>query len=326
MPKLDISHQTFALKQPFTISRGTRTEIHVVTVEIEFEGVKGRGECIPYKHYGETIESVVESLEAVRKAIEDGLTRQELQNYMSAGAARNALDCAYWDLEAKHEGVSVFDLVHIRSPHAMKTAYTISVGTTEDMLVAAKSASHFPLLKVKLAGDGDSERMKAVREGAPESDIIVDANEAWQKEHIKYYLRTAESIGVKLIEQPLPSNSDDFLRRVETSIPICADESIHTLRDLSKVSELYDAINIKLDKTGGLTEALHLQKAARQKGLIVMIGCMLGTSLSMAPATVLAQNADFVDLDGPLLLAEDRDHAIQYDGSIMQLPSSKLWG
>ncbi|KZK83767.1 L-Ala-D/L-Glu epimerase [Pseudovibrio sp. W64] len=324
--RLSIEAETFPIAGSFTIARGSRTEVNVLTATLTKDGHTGRGECVPYPRYGESVESVTAQIEAVRGAIEAGVSIEELQSLMPAGAARNAVDCALWDLTAKRQSSTVAELVGIKSQRILETAYTISVGTPEKMATDAAKAASRPLLKVKLAGDGDVERIAAVRQAAPNSKLIVDANEGWSEDNLEANIKACQQAGVGLVEQPLPAGKDGILAEVEHLIPICADESLHTSADLESLRNRYSAINIKIDKTGGLTEGLKLLRKAEEMDYVIMVGCMLATSLAMAPAMLLAQNAEFVDLDGPLLLAKDRDHAIRFEGSLMHPPSPELWG
>jgi L-alanine-DL-glutamate epimerase-like enolase superfamily enzyme len=286
----------------------------------------GRGECVPYARYGETIEGVVDAIGAMAPTVAAGLDRKGLQDIMPPGAARNAVDCAFWDLEAKRSGQPAASSAGISSLRPVITAFTLSLGTPQAMADAARAASSRPLLKVKLGGDGDADRIAAVRAAAPAARLIVDANEAWRPETFAENMAACVEAGVELIEQPLPAGGDDWLARIDRTIPICADESLHLAADLPQLAGRYDAVNIKLDKTGGLTEALALAAAAQARRLKVMIGCMVGTSLAMAPAVLLAQRADFVDLDGPLLLACDRSPGLRYEGSLLFPPGANLWG
>ena len=286
----------------------------------------GRGECVPYPRYGETPEATLAVLEAMQEAVSGGLDRQALQAAMPAGAARNALDCALLDLEAKSCGQRVWTVLGRPAPRPCTTAFTISLGTPEAMATATAKAAHRPLLKIKLGGDGDGERISAVRKAAPESELIVDANEAWTPDNLERNLLACAAAGVTLVEQPLPAGQDEALARIKRPIAVCADESVHDRASLAGLRARYDAVNIKLDKTGGLTEALAMADAAQVLGFEIMIGCMVATSLAMAPAMLLAQQARFVDLDGPLLLARDRDDGLRYDGSLIYPPEAALWG
>jgi L-alanine-DL-glutamate epimerase-like enolase superfamily enzyme len=283
---------------------------------------------MPYRRYGDAVDGVVAEIEAQRRAIERGMSRLELQGAMPAGAARNALDCAFWDLEAKISGVPAWRLAGLeRAPHPVATAFTLSLGTPEAMGAAARDASAMPVLKLKLGGDdADIARVTAVRRAAPRARLIVDANEAWSLDQLAAFAPRLAELGVALIEQPLPAGQDEALAGYASPVPLCADESCHGLDSLPALSGRYQAVNIKLDKTGGLTHALELQRAAASAGFGIMVGCMVATSLAMAPAFLLAQQADFVDLDGPLLLERDREPVIAYDGAWMQMPAPELWG
>lgn len=320
--------ETFPIAGTFTISRGSRTEIHVVSVEIMDGEHKGIGECVPYARYGETPESVTRQIADITSQFPDGLTRASLQDEMAAGAARNAIDCALWDLKAKRAGKRAWELPDWAGepPSPLTTAYTISLGEPAAMAKQAGEQASRPLLKVKLGGAGDVARIKAVREAAPGARLIVDANEAWDETCFAVNLDACVEAGVELIEQPLPAGRDDHLVTVDAPVPICADESIHDAGSLEAVLGRYGAINIKLDKTGGLTGAIALAERAKAEGLTIMVGCMLGTSRAMAPAVLVAQDAAFVDLDAPLLLAKDRPHALKFDGSTVFPPDAALWG
>jgi len=326
MASLTVRTERWPIAGSFTIARGAKTEAAVVVVEIADGAVTGRGECVPYARYGETIEGVTAALEAMRNALGGGLDRQALQAAMPAGAARNALDCAFWDLEAKAKTQAVHLLAGLPAPGPVVTAYTISLGTPEAMAAAAVKASSRKLLKVKLGGDGDPERIRAVRKAAPNSELIVDANEAWHPDNLAANLTACAEVGVTLVEQPLPAGNDAALAAIKRPIPVCADESVHDRASLPSLVGKYDAVNIKLDKTGGLTEALEMARDAERLGFSLMVGCMVATSLSMAPAMLIAQAARFVDLDGPLLLARDRDGGLRYDESTIYPPEVSLWG
>ena len=310
----------------FTISRGAKTEAVTVVAEVSRGGHTGRGECVPYPRYGETPEATLAALQAMQESLSRGLDRNALQAAMPPGAARNALDCALVDLEAKTGGKRAWDLLGRPAPKACITAYTISLGTPEVMAAATARAAHRPLLKIKLGGDGDGMRIAAVRKAAPDSELIVDANEAWTWDNLAQNLKDCAEARVTLVEQPLPAGQDEALRHVRRPIAVCADESVHDRASLSGLRERYDAVNIKLDKTGGLTEALAMADAAQALGFEIMVGCMVATSLAMAPAMLLASQARFVDLDGPLLLARDRDGGLRYDGSLVYPPEAVLWG
>lgn len=323
---LDITPESFQIAGRFVISRGVKTEARVVTVTLREGDRTGHGECVPYARYGESVESVVAEIEAQRDAIESGLDRMALQRLMPPGAARNAVDCAMWDLEAKRSGRRAWAAAGFPRLAPLVTAYTISVGTPEEMRAAALKASNRPLLKIKLAGAGDVERLRAVRAGAPHATLIVDANEAWSEETLPEQFAACAACGVALVEQPLPAGKDDILAGIARPIPLCADESAHDSGSLPALMGRYDAVNIKLDKTGGLTEALAMARAARAQGFEIMAGCMVGTSLAMAPAILIGQMARFVDLDGPLLLARDRAPGLLYEGSTLAPPPPALWG
>ncbi|AWI57390.1 N-acetyl-D-Glu racemase DgcA [Sinorhizobium fredii] len=316
----------FPIAGTFTISRGSKTTASVVTCAISDGTASGRGECVPYGRYGETIESVLSEIEAVRQRIEAGMTRLELQQSMKPGAARNAVDCALWDLEAKQANKSAAMLVGLADPVALTTAYTISLAEPEEMMAQAAKYAHRALLKVKVGTPDDTTRIRAVRKGAPDSRIILDANEGWTPENLASHFAACAESGIALIEQPLPAGRDEALAEVARSVPVCADESVHATADLKALVGRYDAVNIKLDKTGGLTEALRMRDEARALGLKVMVGCMVGSSLAMAPAILVAQGADFVDLDGPLLLAQDRSPGLRYEASLVFPPEPSLWG
>jgi L-alanine-DL-glutamate epimerase-like enolase superfamily enzyme len=320
--RLTVTPESFPLARAFTISRGSRTEARVLTVTVEAGGVAGRGECVPYARYGETPESVTAQIESLPAAFD----RAALQSLLPPGAARNAVDCALWDLEAKRSGHRVWQLAGLPAPGPVVTAYTLSLDTPEAMRAQAADNAARPLLKVKLGQAGDLARLEAVRAGAPQARIVVDANEGWTAEtYIELAPRLA-ALGVALVEQPLPAGDDAALAEMPRPLPVCADESCHDRAGLPALAGRYDMINIKLDKTGGLTEALALREAAHAAGIGVMVGCMVGSSLAMAPAVLVAQGAAVVDLDGPLLLARDRPHALAYDDGGVHPPSPALWG
>ncbi|MBV6657124.1 MAG: dipeptide epimerase [Devosiaceae bacterium] len=323
---LGVRHDRFAIAGGFTISRGHRTHADVVTATITDGEAIGRGECTPYTRYGENVEGVIADIERLGEAIADGLDRVALQNLLPSGAARNALDCALWDLEAKASGQPVASLAGLPNPTALTTAFTLSVGDPEAMAKAAWENRHRPLLKVKLAGDGDLERMEAVCGHAGSARVIVDANEAWQPENLWDWLERAASLGLALVEQPLPASDDAILSAHPRPVPVCADESAHDRTSLTVLKGRYDYVNIKLDKAGGLTEGIAMLSAARDQGFGVFVGCMMGSSLAMAPAFLLATQADYVDLDAPLLLSEDRDPRLAFNGSTIEPPSPELWG
>jgi len=326
MPVLTVRGEDFPLKGTFRISRGARTTAEVVYVEIRDGDVVGRGECTPYKRYGETREAVIADIQAVAGALGEGMTRQELQTAMKAGAARNALDCALWDLEAKRAGKRVWELAGLPAPKPVTTVFTISLDDTDKMGAQARENAHRPLLKLKLTGDGDLERVQAVRRNAPDSRIVVDANEGWSVEHLERYAQAFADLRVEMIEQPLHADRDEAVGTFRSPLPIGADESCHTSADVPRLKRLYQVANIKLDKTGGLTEALKLKAAAEAAGMRIMVGCMVATSLSMAPALLVAQGVDFVDVDGPLWMARDREPGLRYEGSLVHPPEAALWG
>ncbi len=323
---LTVAAESFPIDGTFTIYRGSRTESEVLTCTIAAGARSGRGECVPYRRYGETMACVRGEMEAMAAAVAAGITRQDLLTHMKAGAARNAIDCALWDLEAKTAGRPVWTKVCAAAPRALTTAFTLSLGTPETMAAQALSNAHRPLLKIKLGAEGDIDRMRAVRAAAPKSRIIIDANEGWTEENVVANMQAAAALDVALIEQPLPAGRDGILRHIAHPVPVCADESVHVAHDLPALAGLYDAVNIKLDKSGGLTAAVVLREEARRLGFGIMVGCMVGTSLAMAPAVLLAQGADYVDLDGPLLLARDRIPGLAYEGSLVLPPSPALWG
>jgi len=329
MRRLKVSIESFPIAGAFTISRGSRTEARVAVATIEDGGAAGRGECVPYSRYGEAVEGVASQIETLAEAIALGASRQDLLTFLPPGAARNALDCALWDLEAKLAGKRVWELAGLPEPRGVVTAYTLSLGTPEAMEAAARKAAQRPLIKVKLGAPGDPGRIAAVRRGAPSSTLIADANEGWDEASLDANFAACQAAGVQLIEQPLPAGKDSILAGLgpqRRGIPLCADESLHTAADLSTVAPLYQAINIKLDKAGGLTAALALLTEAREHGLMIMAGCMVATSLAMAPALLIAARADFADLDGPLLLARDREPGLIYEGSEIKPFGPDLWG
>ena len=323
---ISVEAQSFPIAGVFTISRGSKTEAEVITCTIREGDNSGRGECVPYRRYGETMEGVQAQIAAMRTPVQEGIDRVTLVEAMPAGAARNAIDCALWGLEAKTSGIPASVRLGT-SPGPLETAYTLSLGEPGAMAAQARDNASRPLLKVKLGGTGDDiSRIRAVREAAPGSRLILDANEGWTDENIVANMQAAAELGVALIEQPLPAGKDGILRRIPRPVPICADESVHVAADLPGLTGLYDAVNIKLDKSGGLTAALALHDDARRLGFGIMVGCMVGTSLAMAPAVLLAQGADYVDLDGPLLLARDRTPGLVYEGSLVSPPVPALWG
>ena len=326
MTDLRVHAESWPIRGGFSISRGRKTSAEVVLVELRDGEFTGRGECVPYARYGESLDSVIEQVESLRPALRQGMDRGQLQGRLPPGAARNALDCAFWDLEAKRSGCRVGDLLGLSPARPLITAYTLSLDSAEAMHRAAIENADRPLLKLKLGGEGDIERVRAVRKGAPKARLIVDANEGWDTDRYRQLVPELVRLDVEMIEQPLPADTDDGLRSLARPIPVCADESCHTVASLTRIADRYDMINIKLDKAGGLTEALELRTAAETEGLGIMVGCMLATSLAMAPAVLLAQGVAIVDLDGPLLLEHDRRPGLRFDRDRVHPPSRKLWG
>jgi L-alanine-DL-glutamate epimerase-like enolase superfamily enzyme len=326
MPRrLGFRVEKWPISGAFTISRGAKTEAAVIVAEISDGPLTGRAECVPYARYGESLESVGRQIEALAAAVAEGTNRQQLQTLLPPGAARNAIDCALWDLEAKLAKKSVAALAGIAAPRAVTTAYTLSLDTPEAMARAAKQNAR-PVLKLKLGGDGDTERLHAVRAAAPDALLIADANEGWNERNLAGNLRACAKTRIALVEQPVPAEQDEILRNIEHPVPICADESFHDCASFEKIEGKYDAVNVKLDKTGGLTEALQVATEAERRGLVLMVGCMVSTSLAMAPAMLLTPRAKFIDLDGPLLLAKDRENGMRYVGSTVFPPGPALWG
>lgn len=320
--RIQLSSDSFKLAQVFTISRGSRTQADVLTVRITDGAHQGWGECVPYARYGETIESVTAEI----ASLPDDVTRDALQGLLPAGAARNAVDCALWDLEAKRAGKRVWDLLGLPAPRPEITAYTLSLDTPDAMQARAAKNAARPLLKIKLGTPDDMARLEAVRRGAPKSRIIVDANEGWTAEVYADLAPHLIRLGVQMVEQPLPAGADEMLAEIARPLPVCADEACHDRASLPQLQGKYDMVNIKLDKTGGLTEALLLKDAAIAQNYTVMVGCMVGSSLAMAPATIIAQGVAFTDLDGPLLLAEDRSTPLTFDDAGVHAPAAALWG
>jgi len=323
---LSLAVERWPIRGAFTISRGAKREAVVVVAELGDGMARGRGECVPYARYGESVEGVVAQIEALRAPLAVGLSREALQQALPAGAARNALDCAFWDLAAKRSRRSVYELAGLPAPQPLTTAFTLSLDTPEAMAAAAAKSAWRALLKVKLGAPGDAERIAAVRAAAPQSMLIVDANEGWDAGNLAGNLEACARAGVALIEQPLSAQADDALATIPHEVPICADESARDCRSLMALAGKYDAVNIKLDKAGGLSEGLAMAAEAERGGLTVMVGCMVATSLAMAPAVLLAQAARYVDLDGPLLLAADRPDGLRYRDSLVDPPSPALWG
>jgi len=321
-----IQIESWPIAGSFAISRGVKRSANVITVELSQSGIKGRGECVPYERYDETPEIVVKTIESMLSSRIIPENHHHWISQFPAGAARNALDCALWDLRAKKANKRIWELLDIETPKNVTTAYTLSLDSPAKMQENAEKNKFRPLLKLKLAGDGDLERVRAVRAGAPDSSIIVDANEGWRKNHYEQLVPEFLKLNIMAIEQPFPADNDQILSNLPRPIPVIADESCHTWQDIERLRHLYDGVNIKLDKTGGLTEALKLKQLAVKANMQIMVGCMVGTSLAMAPALLLAKDATIVDLDGPLLLAEDRENGIQFNNSSMSVPSAALWG
>ncbi len=325
--ELSVRIERWPLAGAFTISRGSKTEAVVVVAELSDGTHRGRGESVPYARYGETPDGIAAAIDALRPALRGGLDRATLQSAMPPGAARNALDCAYWDVNAKQSGRRVHELAGLVAPAPLVTAYTISLAAPVAMAAAAERAALRPLLKVKLGGgDGDGKRIAAVRRAAPRAELIVDANEGWGANDLQQNLAACADAGVTLIEQPLPEGRDAALARIKLPIPLCADESVRDRASLDGLAGKYDAVNVKLDKAGGLTEAVALAAEAERRGFVIMVGCMVATSLSMTPAMLVAQRARVVDLDGALFLAKDRPDGLRYEGSLVYPPDPALWG
>ena len=323
-PRLSITAyaENWPLRDVFKISRGAKTAADVIVVHVSDGMLTGRGEAVPYGRYGESVAGSLQTIEKLG-AISD---RDQLARALPAGAALNAVDCALWDFEAKYSKRRVTDSLGLPKLHHVTTAFTLSLDTPEIMAAKAREASHLPLLKLKLGGVGDAERMRAVRAARPDARLIADANEAWTPDMLAPLLAIAADLGFETVEQPLPEGADELLRAIDKPVPVCADESVHTARDILRLTGLYDAVNIKLDKAGGLTGALALHRAARNAGMKIMIGSMVATSLAIAPALILAQDADWTDLDGPLLLARDREHGVTISNGVIAPPSPELWG
>jgi L-alanine-DL-glutamate epimerase-like enolase superfamily enzyme len=319
---LSAAEDVFLLKDRFTISRGSKTEARVITANVAQGGRVGRGECVPYARYGETLDSVRAQIES----LSPGINRAALQTALPPGAARNAVDCALWDLEAKQAGKRVWEVAGLPRPSALVTAYTLSLGSPDEMRASAARNAHRPILKIKLGTPDDMPRLEAVRSGAPRSRLIIDANEGWTPEVYADLAPHLIRLGVELVEQPLPAGQDAMLAEIARPLPVCADESCFGRASLADLKGKYDVVNLKLDKTGGLTEGLLTRDLAKAMGFKVMVGCMVGSSLAMAPAVLLAQGADWTDLDGPLLLSEDRAHPLRYDADGVHPPDANLWG
>ena len=326
MTGLDLREERWALASAFVIARGAKTEARVVVAELQRDGLRGRGEAVPYARYGETVEGVLAAAEGVRAAVEAGCGRDRLAELLPPGAARNALDCALWDLDAKAAGVRAWELAGRVRLDPVKTAYTLSLAEPAAMAEAARAQARRPVLKLKIGGGDDLDRVAAVREAAPKTRLIVDGNEGLDFDTLRRLAPEFARLRVSLIEQPLPAVADAELEGWDSPVPLCADESLHTRAELHACARRYACVNIKLDKTGGLTEALALDCEARACGLEVMAGCMVATSLAMAPALLIAQGAAFVDLDGPLLLTRDREPGLVFQGSMIEPPVRELWG
>lgn len=326
MRRLSVREERWPIAGRFVIARGAKTEAAVIVAELAHDGKTGRGECVPYARYGESVEGVLADIERMREPLESGCDRAALQDLLPAGAARNALDCALWDLEAKLSGVPASRTAGRGRLDPVKTAFTLSIGARDAVAEAARASARRPMLKLKIGGPDHLDLVAAVREGAPSARLIVDANEVLSFDDLRRLAPEFARLGVKLVEQPLPAGADEPLEGWASPVPLCADESLHSRRELAACARLYACVNVKLDKTGGLTEALALVGEARALGLMVMVGCMVATSLSMAPAIIPAQGAEFVDLDGPLLLAKDREPGLTYIGSMIEPPPPELWG
>jgi L-alanine-DL-glutamate epimerase-like enolase superfamily enzyme len=319
-------HETWHLKEPFHISRGVKTAVDVTVAEISDSSFTGRGEAVPYAHYGESPASVLDEMKEAARLIESGCAREDLLVKMPAGAARNAIDCALWELEAKQAGKSVYELAGVRRVAEPQTAITIGIASIGDMAKRADRLKECGLIKVKLNRDDVVAKVRAIRAAAPKPRLIVDPNESWDIELLAAVHEDLAALGVDMLEQPLPAGSDDGLDGFSSAVPLCADESCHTRRDLATLKGRYDIINIKLDKTGGLTEALALKRDAMDAGFRIMVGCMIGTSLAMAPALVLADGAEFIDLDGPVWMAKDREGGLDIHNGMIRETTVPLWG
>ncbi|HET6388017.1 N-acetyl-D-Glu racemase DgcA [Hyphomicrobium sp.] len=322
-PTIEARGESWPLREAFVISRGAKTAADVVVATVTDGEHRGRGEAVPYARYGETVEGVLADIRAIAGRVS---ARADLTNHLKPGAALNALDCAFWDLECKRSNARASELAGLLPPEAKTTAFTLSLDAPATMAEKAAHASNLSLLKLKLGGLGDDDRMRAVRAARPDARLLVDANEAWTSENLAHLLSVAAECSIELIEQPLPAGRDDALRHLDRSVPICADESVHTAADVPRLAALYDAVNVKLDKAGGLTGAIALLREARRHGLKIMVGSMVATSLAVAPAMLLAPEADWIDLDGPLLLAHDREHGLHVENGIIYPPQPELWG
>ena len=318
--------EQFDLHTPFVISRGTRTDTTVIVVEVERNGKRGWGESCPTPHYGESVESVKSQIADVALEIKRGMTREELQTALPPGAARNAIDCAMWDLEAKEQGKTIAELMGHEWPDSLQSVETVSIGDAEKMGAKAKTLANFPVIKVKMNAEDIENRIKAVHENAPNAKIIVDANESWNADIVRRVGQTLKDNGVVMLEQPVPPKDDETLRGIKAPLPLGADESCHVAADLERLHGIYDVVNIKLDKTGGLTEAKKLLDQAKEMGFDIMVGCMVGTSLSMAAGMFIATEASYVDLDAPTMLSSDRDHALSIIDGKMSALNPYLFG
>lgn len=319
---ITVTPDTFPLARTFTISRGSKTAAQVLTVRVTRGGVTGWGECVPYARFHNTLASVTAQIAALPPLI----TRAELQTTLPSGSARNAVDCALWDLEAKQTGTPVWRLAGLQAPRPVPVAFTLSLDTPDAMRLQACENAHRPLLKIKLGTPDDMPRLEAVRAGAPKSTLIIDANEGWTPEVYADLAPHLLALGVAMVEQPFPAGADDMLAEMDRPLPVCADESAHDRASLAALRGKYDLVNLKLDKTGGLTEALATRTEARRLGFGVMVGCMVGSSLAMAPAILVAQGGAYCDLDGPLLLSQDRASPLEYSAEGVHPPEPKLWG
>ena len=323
---LDARHDRFALTRPFRIARGVKTAADVVMVEIACDGLTGRGEGVPYPRYGESVEGALAQIASVRAAIEAGVGRHELLALLSPGAARNALDCALWDLEARQAGKSVAQLIGTPEPLPVATALTVVIDTPKAMADAAAGVADAPLIKIKVDANDPAPSIRAVRQAAPDAALIVDPNESWDEALVRSMMPLLVACRVAVLEQPCPAEADAWLAGYDSKVPICADESLHTVAELDAVAARYGAVNVKLDKTGGLTAALELASAARARGLLLMSGCMVCSSLGIAPALHIARSADWADLDGPLWLADDRPGGVREDRGVLSPPAKGFWG
>lgn len=323
---LQASHDRFALTKPFRIARGVKTAADVVTVTINEGGAVGRGEGVPYPRYGESVETTLAAIAGVRDAIAAGAGREDLLALLPAGAARNAVDCALWDLEAKLAGTSVAAMLGLPEPAPIASALTIVIDTPDAMAAEAALLADVPLLKVKVAANDPAAQLLAVRAAAPAPRLIVDPNESWGRELLEAMQPLLVDLRADLLEQPVPADDDAWLDGFRSEIPICADEAVHVAGDLDRLAARYAVINVKLDKAGGLTAGMELARAARSRGLGVMTGCMVCSSLGIAPALLVAGLSDFVDLDGPVWLAEDRAGGVKDRGGRLDPPAQSFWG